>query len=178
MREWIATGQPMPVGHPSGHSDDSPGNSPVARKPGQIASGHPVTDAPPGGDPHDPGRVDRHLWQQPAELRPRPLAVVQSCYGEQNPLGSSIAEHQGRASLGMLDYREAANPTLTSQLAAPATGNPEMAAGSAREAPSGHGQAPGVTPRRTPGQAYMPYDRDGNAAPKIMARALRQAPGA
>ena len=31
----------------------------------EIAQGQPVSDTPPAGDPHDPGRIDQHIWRQP-----------------------------------------------------------------------------------------------------------------
>jgi hypothetical protein len=147
MRAWIAGhGQPGPR---PGYAD-SPANDPIPRRSDQIASGHPVTAEPPGGDPHDPGRVDVHDWNQ--QIRPARFASLATVSGCDGALASSIAAHQGRAVLGFTDERAAASPSLTSQLAAPPSGDPRQPAG--HPAPSGAGERFGVTPARDPGPAY------------------------
>lgn len=149
VSDWISGhGQPAPVPGVT----DSPGNHPMPRRADQLASGHPVTDSPPGGDPHDPGRVDRHDWNQ--AIRPARFASLATVSGCEGALASSIAMHQGRATLGFVDERSAASPSLTSQLAAPPTGDPRQPA--PRQAPSGHGETPGRTPMRPGGMAYRP----------------------
>jgi hypothetical protein len=172
MREWLQTGQPMPV---PGIAANSPGNHPVPRKPGQAASGHALADSPPGGDPHDASHFDRHLWQQ--TTRPAPFADMCTVSGT-GPLASSIECHQGKATLQRLDQAAAANPSLASQLGARAPGgNPVRPAdhsaptgsdlgarnpgpaylGDARPTPGGVNRAPGWTmgptvTRRAPGE--------------------------
>lgn len=172
MSAWLRARQPAPVPGVT----ESPSNHPGPRTPGQLASGHPVTDSPPGGDPFDPGRVDVHLWQQ--VTAPARFAALATVSGADGALASSIGQHQGRVVLGMMDQRSAANPSLTSQLAAPPSGNPRRPV--SHGAPSGHGEAPGVTPARDPGPAYRTTAMGGQRQPGHAmgpTTAERRAPG-
>lgn len=171
MSDWLRTHQPQPV---SGVTD-SPGNHPAPRMPGQLASGHAVTDSPPGGDPHDPGRVDVHDWNQC--ISPTPFAVIQTQYGQQGALASSIEANQGRVALGLLELCEAANPTLTSQLAAPPSGNPHLSGGMDRTAPSGHGERFAQSAPRNPGMAYQSSAIGGQRPAGFTMFPARRAPG-
>ena len=149
MSEWLRTYQPAAVPGVT----DSIGNTPEPRRTGQLASGHMLSDTPPGGDPNDPGRTDRHSWNQ--VTMPRPLAVVQTVYGESAPLGSSIQDHQGRAVLGLMDQAAAANPAPCSQLRSEPSASPHMH-GPDHPAPSGTGERFGTTPMRPGGNACLP----------------------
>ena len=142
MRDWMRTGQTQPV---PGVAANSPGNSPGPRDPSRLASGHAVTPSPQGGGVTD--------WNQC--VSPSPFAVVQTQYGAQGALASSIEAGQGRVSLGLLDAAHAANPGLNSQFGPrEPSGNPHMSGGQDRTAPSGHGQT-GATPMRPGGMPCL-----------------------
>lgn len=167
MRDWFSGhGQPAPVPGVT----DSLSNSPAPRRTGQLASGHALTDSPPGGDPHDPGRVDVHDWNQ--TLSPRPLASLCTVNGD-GPIASSIHQHQhqGRATVQVLDQATAANPTLGPQLGSRApSGNPNRPAD--HTTPSGMDQA-----ARTPGPAYLGDARYGQRPAGYTMYPSRTAPG-
>lgn len=170
MREWLQTGQPAPV---PGIASEDPSNRPMPRKPGQAASGHPLSDTPPGGDPNDPGRVDRHLWQQ--VTRPAAFADLATVSGS-GPLASSIECHQGKATLQRLDQATAANPSLAPQLGSRApSGNPVRPG--AHQAPSGQGETFGTTPMRNPGSAYQSSAIGGQRPAGFTMYPARSAPG-
>jgi hypothetical protein len=173
MQNWLRTGQPQPVPGVV----DSLSNTPEPRRTGQVATGHPVTSEPPGGDRFDPGRVDVHDWNQ--QIAPTRFASLATVSGEQGALASSIACHQGRAVLGLTDESGAANATLTTQLGRNAP-DPLTPQRQPSPAPTGLGQQFGTTPERPGGMAYLPGAMGGQRQPGwtfATSMAARTAPG-
>lgn len=95
-----------------------------------------------------------------------PMAVMVTAEGC-GPLASSIALHEGRANLSVMDQASAAAPSLHPQLRAAPTGNPHMSSGVGdRQAPSGYGQS-GATPVRPEGPAALTSVRGLRSAPVV-----------
>ncbi len=143
-----ATHQPQPV---PGEQRNAPGNHPVPR--GDLAESHPTSEVPPGGDPHDPGRVDTHFFQQ--QIRPVGGAELATVHGS-GPIASSIGMHQGKAVIDVLDQARASWPAMNAQLGrnAPAGITGAGARGDFGAAEIGYGQVRGETPQRPAGAAY------------------------
>lgn len=163
MTTW--TQQNRGHGQLPGHAADSPGSAPAppggpSRHPvtGQftpvrsmLAQGHMTSPVMADGtDPFDPAREDVHLNYQPSPFT-RPLAALATTEGS-GPLASSIACHQGQASVMQMDAANAASPFLAQQQSQPPSGNPALAAG----APV---RMPAPTPARTPGLGVPMYER-------------------
>jgi hypothetical protein len=133
-----------------------------------LAQGHYVSpDRNGGGDPGDPQRIDMHLDMQPPGLRIQPLASLATVQGT-GPLASSIACHQGMASVARFDAASYASPFLAQQLSQPPSGDPSRSGGPYTTTPTGYGATTGITPTRPQSSPYLPGAPGGGLRPQLV----------
>ena len=117
---------------------------------GEIAAGHPVSPTTPSGDPNDPGRVDQHVWLQPATRATGGLVpsgettLTMTAADAQGHHGSSLASHCGPTQVRVTQY----------DLAAAA--QPDIAQVFAPNMPSGRPGQPAPAIARTGGNPVVP----------------------